>query len=158
MQTNHRPAFQSHDNNIMRKKVMTWKLSKNNKINKSLHSNLTYLETIKMDKTYMNRIFWLWYSRCHGVWSDWYSINDFRNRETQSIWLDTWLDTWLHPSIPVNLFYWIFLLHQAFEDIPTKHHNCHHHQKMKKSQEHPIRVLVASVQREKSHPHRIQPW
>ena len=55
MHTNHRPRFQSHDNNITKKKVMVQKPSKNNKINKSLHSNLTYLETIEMDKTYMNQ-------------------------------------------------------------------------------------------------------
>ena len=54
MQTNHRAAFQSHDNNIMKKKVMAGKLYKNNKINKTLRLNLRYLESIKTDKTYMN--------------------------------------------------------------------------------------------------------
>ena len=37
MSTNHRPAFQSCDNNIMKKKVMVQKPSKNNKIFKTLH-------------------------------------------------------------------------------------------------------------------------
>ena len=50
MQTNHRATFQSHDNNITKKKAMAGKLCKNNKINKSLLSNLRYLETIKTDK------------------------------------------------------------------------------------------------------------
>ena len=53
MQTNHRLGFQSCDNNIMKKKLMVWKHTKNNKINNTLHSNFKYLETIKMDKTYM---------------------------------------------------------------------------------------------------------
>ena len=55
MQTNHRLAFQSCDNNITKKKAMVQKHIKNNKINKTSHSNVKYLETIKMDKTYMNR-------------------------------------------------------------------------------------------------------
>ena len=53
MCTNHRPAFQSCDNNIM-KKAMAQKQSKNNKIFISLYQNLMYLETIKTDKTYIN--------------------------------------------------------------------------------------------------------
>ena len=96
MWTNHRPAFQSCDNNITKKKAMAWKHIKNNKISKTLHLNFKYLETIKIYKTYMNRFVWLWYRRCHGVWSDWNSIKDFRNQETQSSWLDTWLNTCLH--------------------------------------------------------------
>ena len=47
MQTNHRPAFQSHDNNITKEKAMAWKHIKNNKINKTLQWNFKYLETIK---------------------------------------------------------------------------------------------------------------
>ena len=54
MCTNHRPAFESCDNNIMKKKAMAQKQSKNNKIFISLHQNLMYLETIKTDKTYIN--------------------------------------------------------------------------------------------------------
>ena len=54
MQTNHRATFPSHENNITKKKAIGERLCKNNKINKSLHSNLRHLETIKMDKTYMN--------------------------------------------------------------------------------------------------------
>ena len=53
MWTNHRTAFQSNDYNITKKKAMAQKPNKN-KIFKSLHSNLRYLETNKMDKTYMN--------------------------------------------------------------------------------------------------------
>ena len=56
MQTNHRPAFQSHDNNITKTKAMAGKLGKNNKINKTLHTYLRYLETNKMDKTYINQL------------------------------------------------------------------------------------------------------
>ena len=59
MQTNNIPAFQSHDNNI-KKKAMAQKQCKNNKINKNLQSNLRHLETIKMDKTYMNGFLWDW--------------------------------------------------------------------------------------------------
>ena len=47
MQTNHRPVFQARDNNITKKKAIVQKPSKN-------YPNLMYLETIKMDKTYMN--------------------------------------------------------------------------------------------------------
>ena len=54
MQTNHKSTFQSRDNNNTNKKGMVQKPSKNLKINKTLHSNLTYLETIKTDKTYIN--------------------------------------------------------------------------------------------------------
>ena len=54
MWTNHRAAFQSYDNNIMKKKAMMQKQRKNKKINKNLWSNLRHLETIKMDRTYMN--------------------------------------------------------------------------------------------------------
>ena len=47
MQTNHRPVFQARDNNITKKKAIVQKPSRN-------YPNLMYLETIKMDKTYMN--------------------------------------------------------------------------------------------------------
>ena len=47
MQTNHRPVFHAHDSNITKHKPIMQKPSKNN-------PNLMYLETIKMDKTYMN--------------------------------------------------------------------------------------------------------
>ena len=54
MWTNHRAAFQSCDNNITKKKATAQKPSENNKINKTLQSNIRHLEMIKMDKTYMN--------------------------------------------------------------------------------------------------------
>ena len=58
---------------LQRRRQWHEKTSKTTK-NKTLHSNFKYLETIKMDKTYMNWFIWLWYRRCHGVWSDWYCI------------------------------------------------------------------------------------
>ena len=51
--TNHSPVFESHDNNIMKKKAMAGKPGKNNKKFKTLHTYLRYLDTIKMDKTYI---------------------------------------------------------------------------------------------------------
>ena len=44
------PAFQSHDNNITKRKAVVGKPSKNNQINKTLHAYLRHLDTLKMDK------------------------------------------------------------------------------------------------------------
>ena len=52
MQTNHRPAFKSCDNNIT-KKAMAGKHGKNNIFNQSLHANLRNLNTLFLDKTYI---------------------------------------------------------------------------------------------------------
>ena len=57
MLTIRKPSL-SCDNNITKKKVKGQKLTKNTKIFISLHSNLTCLETIKMDKTYINGFLW----------------------------------------------------------------------------------------------------
>ena len=51
--TNHSPVFESHDNNITKKKAMVGKPGKNNKKKQTLHTYLRYLDTIKMDKTYI---------------------------------------------------------------------------------------------------------
>ena len=53
MQTNHRPAFKSRDNNITKKKAMAGKHGKNNIFNQSLHANLRNLNTLFLDKTYI---------------------------------------------------------------------------------------------------------
>ena len=52
MQTNHRPAFKSCDNNITKKKAMAGKHGKNI-FNQSLHANLRNLNTLFLDKTYI---------------------------------------------------------------------------------------------------------
>ena len=57
---NYRPAFQSHDNNIKKKKAMVGKPRKNNKKFQTLHTYLRYLDTIKMDKTYIIWLLWMW--------------------------------------------------------------------------------------------------
>ena len=53
MQTNHRPAFKSRDNNITKKKAMAGKHGKNNIFNQSLHANLRNLNTLFLDETYI---------------------------------------------------------------------------------------------------------
>ena len=53
MQTNHRPAFKSRDNNITKKKAMVGKHGKNNILNQSLHANLRNLNTLFLHKTYI---------------------------------------------------------------------------------------------------------
>ena len=52
MQTNHRPAFKSRDNNIT-KKAMVGKHGKNNIFNQSLQANLRNLNTLFLDETYI---------------------------------------------------------------------------------------------------------
>ena len=53
MQTNHRPAFQSRDNNITKKKHVAGKPAKNNNFNQTLQAYLRHLDTLKMAKTYI---------------------------------------------------------------------------------------------------------
>ena len=53
MQTNHRPAFKSRDNNITKKKAMAGKHGKNNNFNQSLHADLSNLNTLFLDETYI---------------------------------------------------------------------------------------------------------
>ena len=53
MQTNHRPAFKSRDNNITKKKAMAGKHGKNNIFNQSLHANLRNSNTLFLDETYI---------------------------------------------------------------------------------------------------------
>ena len=53
MQTNHRPAFKSRDNNITKKKAMVGKHGKNNIFNQSLHAYLRDLNTLFLDETYI---------------------------------------------------------------------------------------------------------
>ena len=44
------------------------KMLQKQKKNKTLHTDLRHLETIKNDKTYINRLLWMWQRRCHAVW------------------------------------------------------------------------------------------
>ena len=53
MQTNHRPAIESRDNNITKKKAVAGKHGKNNIFNQSLHANLRNLNTLFLDETYI---------------------------------------------------------------------------------------------------------
>ena len=53
MQTNHRPVFQSCDNNITKKKHVAGKPAKNNNFNQTLHAYLRHLDMLKMAKTYI---------------------------------------------------------------------------------------------------------
>ena len=53
MQTNHRPAIKSCDNNIMKKKAVAGKHGKNNIFNQCLHANLRNLNTLFLDETYI---------------------------------------------------------------------------------------------------------
>ena len=53
MQTNHRAAFQSRDNNITKKKHVVGKPAKNNNFYQALHAYLRHLDMLIMAKTYI---------------------------------------------------------------------------------------------------------